>query len=166
MDSNLPAYHIYRIGELYYSFTTDSGAAYECSFQSYAEYFYAYPEIASKVFSLNLSVTNSSKKVVGTDKRIALTVIKIVGDFLNSKINAVVYVCDPSDGKGLVRARKFKSWFDYISHPSHQIMEISTGIDAGGIRLYTVLLVHQKNKLKKQFIKAYIELTNFDDDEK
>ena len=117
-------------------------------------------------FSGRPSLINSSQKTIGTDKLIALTVIKIVGDFLNSKINAVVYICDPSDGKGLVRARKFKSWFDYVTHPSHQIIEVSTGFNAGGIRLYTVLLVHKKNKLKKQFIRAYIELTNFNDDDK
>ena len=102
----------------------------------------------------------------GTDKRIAVTVVDIVAKFLISRINAVVYVCDPADGKGLARAKKFKSWFDYISHPSHEIIEVSTSFDAGGVKLYTVLLVHQKNKLKKQFIQAYIELTRFDDDDK
>ena len=159
------AYLIYRINELYYSFVTDSGAEYECSFQSYAEYFYEYPDIASKVFSLNLSLIKSSK-AKAVDKRIALTVIKIVGDFLNSKINAVVYVCDPSDGKGMVRARKFKSWFAYFEHPSHDIIQVNADLEAGGIKLYTALLVHRKNKFKKQFVEAYLELTDYDETDK
>ena len=160
------AYPIYRISELYYSFVTDSGAEYECSFQSYAELFYNYPDIASKVFSLNLSLVKSLQKDKGADNRIALTVIKIVGDFLNSKIKAVIYVCDPSDGKGAARARKFKSWFNYYEHPSHQILQLNTDMEAGGIKIYTALLVHKKNKLKKKFVEAYMELTDVDDDDK
>ena len=81
-----------------------------------------------------------------------------------SKINAVVYICDPNDGKGFVRARKFKTWFNYYEHPSHQILQLNTDLEAGGIKLYTALLVHKKNKLKKQFIEAYLELTDYDDD--
>lgn len=166
MDSNLPPYRLLRIDDLTYSFTTDSGDKYQCSFLSYAEYFVNYPDIASKFFSFNLDLASKPLKHKGTDKRIAVTVVNIVAKFLISRINAVVYICDPADGKGLARARKFKSWFDYVAHPSHQIIEVSTGFDTGGIRLYTVLLVHQKNKLKKKFIQAYIELTNFDDADK
>jgi hypothetical protein len=165
MDSNLHVYHIYRISEFNYSFTTEAGIEYECSFTSYKEYFGKYPAIASKVFALDLYLINSKQKPSpGTDRRIADTVVTIVGDFLNSMINAVVYVCDASDGRSRSRARKFKSWFKYYEHPSSQIIQLSTDMDGGGLTLYTALLVHKKNKLKNQFIEAYIELT--DDDEK
>jgi hypothetical protein len=164
MDSNLHAYHIYRISEYYYSFTTSAGVEYECSFTSFEEYFKSYPAIASKVFALDLYRKNPKQKQSGVDHRIAETVVKIVGDFLNSQINAVVYVCDPTDGKGPVRSRLFKSWFNYYEHPSHQIIQVSANFDAGGITLYTTLLVHKKNKLKIQFIEAYDELTGIDEE--
>ena len=161
MDSNLHAYHIYRITEFNYSFTTEAGIEYECSFKSYEEYFRNYPAIASKVFALDLYLINSKQKPSpGTDKRIADTIITIVGDFLNSMVNAVVYVCDTSDGRSRSRARKFKSWFKYYEHPSRQIIQLSTDMEGGGITLYTALLVHKKNKLKIQFINAYVELTD------
>lgn len=150
----------------YYSFVTDAGVEYVCYFSPFGIYFKNYPELAPKIFDFNLELKDKKAKSTGTDKRIADTVITIVGDFLMSKINAVVYVCDAADGRSLARARKFKSWFDYASHPSHEIIEVSTSFDAGGVKLYTVLLVHQKNKLKKKFIHAYIELTHFDDDDK
>jgi Family of unknown function (DUF6169) len=165
MALNLLAYHIYRISELYYSFTTDYGLEYKCTFTSGKEYFKNYPLISSKVFSFELTLVKKSKdKKLVTDPRIADTVIKIVGNFLNSKINAVVYICDTADGRSAARARKFNSWFSYEEHPSHQIIKVSTDVDGGGITLYTALLVHRKNKLKNQFVQAYLELMDYDDE--
>ncbi len=166
MDSNLPAYRLLKIDEFTYSFITASGIEYKCSFLSYAEYFAKYPDIADKVFSFNLEITSNPPKQRGVDERIAVTVVNVVGDFLVSKINAVVYVCDPADGKGIVRSRKFKSWFNYYEHHSHQIIQINGDFEAGGIKLYTALLVHRKNKLRKQLVEAYIDLTDIDDDDK
>ena len=166
MDLNLQPYRLLRVDDFTYSFTTDSGVKYKCSFLSYAEYFANYPDIADKVFSFNLDTVSSKPKQRGVDKRIAVTVVNIVGNFLMSRINAVVYVCDPADGKGSVRARKFKSWFDYYEHSSHQIIQLNSDLEAGGIKLYTALLVHRKNKFRKQLVEAYIDLTDIDDDEK
>jgi Family of unknown function (DUF6169) len=166
MDSNLRPYRLLRINDLTYSFTTDSGDKYKCSFLSYADYFANYPEIASNVFSFNLVSASKSLKHKGIDKKIAVTVVHIVAGFLISRINAVVYVCDPSDDKAAARARKFKSWFKYYEHPSHQILQLNTDMEAGGVKIYTALLVHKKNKLKKKFVEAYMELTDVDDDDK
>lgn len=166
MGLNLQPYRLLRIDDLTYSFITGSGIKYKCTFLSFAEYFDNYPDVADKIFSFNLEIASSSKKQTGIDKRIAVTVVKIVGDFLNSRINAVVYVCDPSDGKGPARARKFKSWLKYYEHPSHNIIQVSGDFEAGGITLYTALMVHRKNKLKKQIVDAYLDLTDYDDNKK
>ena len=138
---------------------------YICSFTSAKEYFKKYPLIASRVFSFELILTKKPKdKKIPTDPRIADTVITIVGNFLNSKTNAVVYICDTSYGRSAARARKFNSWFAYEEHPSHQIIKVSTDVDGGGMMLYTALLVHRKNKFKNQFVQAYLELMDYDDD--
>lgn len=164
MGSNLPPYRLLRIDDLTYGFTTDNGDTYLCSFLSYAEYFANYPAIASKVFSFNLDLASKSsgKKPKGVDKKIAITVVHIVAEFLISKVNAVVYVCDPSDGKSMARARKFKSWFNYFEHASNEILQINALLETGDIKLYIALLVHKKNKLKKQFVEAYLDLTGND----
>ncbi len=149
-----------------YSFITDAGVEYVCYFTPYGEYFKNYPELASKIFDFNIANRNKKTKTTGVDKRIADTVITIVGDFLNSKINAVVYVCDPSDGKGSARARKFQSWYAYFEHQSHQIIQVNGDLEAGGTKISTALLVHRKNKLKKKFIEAYLELIDYDETDK
>lgn len=162
MDFILQPYRLLRINDLTYSFTTDAGVVYQCSFVSYAEYFFEYPEIASKVFAFNIDRKDSTLKPRGKDPKIADTVVKIVGDFLVSQINAVVYVSDPSDGKGVARSKKFKSWFNYYEHDSIQIQQVNSCLEVGNEKLHTALLVHRKNKLKNKFVEAYLNLTDGD----
>jgi hypothetical protein len=66
---------------------------------SYSEYFSKHPHIAPFVYSFNLELKDKNAKPKKYDSRIADTVITIVGDFLSSQVNAVVYVCDNSDEK-------------------------------------------------------------------
>ena len=93
-----------------------------------------------------------------------IPLLTIVGDFLSSKTNAVVYVCDPSDGRDKARFRKFNSWYKYHEYQSHKILQFSIDMDAGGITLHTALLVHRDNKLKNRFIEAYLDLTDGEKD--
>ncbi|MBX9782860.1 MAG: hypothetical protein K2X48_06115 [Chitinophagaceae bacterium] len=161
MVTSLQPYKTIIHNPFYYSFVTTSGVEYFCYFTPYKEYFPNYPtEVASKFYAFNLDLADKKAKQKGVDKRIADTVITIVGDFLNKKINAVVYICDPSDGKAKARFRKFKSWFDYYEHPSYQIIQITSDFEAGGMKLYTALLIHRKNKLKKELVEAYLNLTD------
>jgi len=76
------------------------------------------------------------------------TFITIVGNFLNSKITVVVYSCDNSVNREAARERKFLSWFTYTNptiHPSNKIVQVGGVFEAGGIKLYTALLVHRHN---------------------
>ena len=160
MATNLQPYKFYVFKPDYYSFLTSSGVEYLCYFTPYAEYFKKYPaDISSRFYAFNLELTNKKLKPKGIDKRIADTIIIIVGDFLNAQINAVVYVCDNSDGREAARSRKFLSWFDYYEHPSSKIIQVSNNFEAGGLFIYTTLLVHKKNKRIKDIILAYLDLT-------
>ena len=79
----LRPYLIQKIDEFTYGFTTSKGIEYYCSFLSYAEYFSKHPDIAPYFFSFNLDLKDKKIKLPsGTDKRIADTVISIVGGFL------------------------------------------------------------------------------------
>jgi len=90
-------------------------------------------------------------------------VISVIGDFLASKTNAVVYVCDNSDGKEAVRFRKFLSWFNYYEHPSGKIIQVTNNFTIGGMSIYSCLLIHRQNKHFTGLIMAYLELTNEED---
>jgi Family of unknown function (DUF6169) len=162
MALNLQSYQIQKTNERTYSFITEKSIEYRCIFISYAEYFPNHPDIAPNIFSFNLELKDPKTKLPkGSDKRIADTVISVVGDFLASKTNAVVYVCDNSDGKEAVRARKFLSWFNYIDYP--EIIQINNNFKVGGLFIYSAMLIHHKNKHKKEFALAYLELTEGDE---
>jgi hypothetical protein len=161
----LQPYPIQKTDQFTYAFNTSKGIEYNCSFVTYAEYFPNHPKVAPYFFAFNLEQRDKKIKLPsGTDKQIADTIITIVGDFLNSEINAVVYICDNSDGREAIRARKFLSWYNYEEHPSHKIIKVSGDLDAGGITLYTALLVHKNNKLKKELVQAYLELIDYEDE--
>jgi hypothetical protein len=163
MALRLRPYPIQKIDEFTYGFVTSKGIEYYCSFLSYANYFANQPEIASYFFSFNLELkVKNTKLPTGTDKQIADTVITIVGDFLLSKTNAVVYVCDNSDGRENARSRKFLSWFDYYDHPSSTIIQVTSNFNAGGMFIYSSLLVHKKNQRLTELVLAYLELTDDD----
>lgn len=159
MASDSPVYKSVKIDELTFEFTTKSGDVYRCYFLSYAALFADYPDIASKVYGFNIDLISGAIIHKGIDRRISFTVVNIVADFLASQINAVVYVCDPSDGRDGARFKKFKSWYYYAQHPSHEILQLEGDIDAGGITLHTVLLIHKQNPDKNRFVEAYFELT-------
>ena len=165
MAINLHAYNFYQFDDLTFLFTTQAGDEYQCYFLSYADYFASQPDIAPNFFSFNLKLISNEGVPIrkGTDKRVADTVITIVGDFLSSKSNAVVYVCDNSDGKERARSRKFLSWFDYYDHPSSKIIQVTSNFTVGGLFIYSSLLVHKNNKRFKDMVLAYLELTKDDD---
>ncbi len=159
MASDSPVYEPIKIDELTFQFTPESEDVYKCYFLSYASFFSAYPDIAWKVYGFNVDLVSGPIKHKGIDRRISFTVVNIVADFLASQINAVVYVCDPSDGRDGARFKKFKSWYFYAEHPSHLIQQIVSDVDAGGITLHAALLVHKKNPQKQQFVAAFFEIT-------
>lgn len=164
MAINLQPYKITTYSPDYYSFITDAGIEYICYFTPYSEYFKNYPaSISSQFYSFNLELSNKEIKPKGIDKRIGDTVVTIVGDYLASKINAVVYVCDNSDGREAVRSRKFLSWFDYYDHPSNKIVKVTSNFTVGGLFIYSSLLIHKKNKRFNDLVFAYLELTKDDD---
>lgn len=159
MDTRSQPYKVYTYRPDYFSFTTDRGVEYECNFYSAAEYFAEYPDIAASVFFFNISRI-SKEAIKGIDYRIQFTVVDIVAQFLASKINAVVYVCDPSDGRDAARFKKFKSWYFYAEHPSHTIIQTTGEVEAGGMNFRMAMLVHKNNPRKDRFLKAYFELTD------
>lgn len=122
-----------------------------------AEYFTDYPDIASHIFLFNVS--RIFKEVIkGIDYRIQFTIVEIVARFLAAKTNAVVYVCDPSDGRDAARFKKFKSWYSYAEHSSHSIIQVANEVEAGGLHYRMAMLVHKDNPRKNRFIEAYFQL--------
>jgi len=82
----------------------------------------------------------------------------LIKEFLSSKINAVVYICDNTDERHAVRFRKFTTWFD--SPDDNDFIQVTGYLNAYGAEYYSALLLHKDNKLKNSFIRAFQELNN------
>ena len=151
----------------YYTFTTLGGTEYHCYFYTAEEIFSDYPSLSKKVFGFNIVLKDNISLQKGLDKRIAATVVTILKNFIDEKKNAVVYICDNSDGREKARYHKFSHWFRQYNDGS--IIQLKGVVRAGGTNILNALLIHKENKYLNDFIEAYEILTGAytkpDDDE-
>lgn len=160
MATSLQPYKTTLLKPGYHYIITDKQIEYACFFVLFDYFFKDYPSISSKVFAFNIELLNKDdiENQKGTDKRLALTVVSLIKEFLSSKINAVVYVCDNTDERHAVRYRKFTSWFD--SPDENDFIQVTGYLNAYGAEYYSALLLHKDNKLKNSFIRAFQQLNN------
>jgi hypothetical protein len=128
---------------------------------SYTEYFKEYKEIAENFFSYNVEVIKGRKTSISSDERTGCTIIEIVKNFLAGLENAVVYVCDTSDGKELLRKRKFDQWFR--KYDDGTIIKVDGHITAPNFNIYNAILIHKENQKKNRFIEAFNDLNESGD---
>ena len=141
----------------FYAFTTLAGIEYYCYFYTAEEIFSDYPSLAKKVFGFNITFKENQTFQKGLDKRLAATVVAILTTFLKEKKNAVLYICDSSDGREKIRFHKFTHWFHQYDDGS--IIQLKGVVRAGGVNILNALLIHRENKYLNDFIEAYQILT-------
>lgn len=115
-----------------------------------------YKEIARNIFSFNVEIVHGRKTGISSDERIGRTIIEIVKNFLSGLENAVVYVCDTSDGRELLRKRKFDQWFR--KYDDGTIIKVNGHIAIPNFNIYNAILIHKENQKKNIFIEAFNDL--------
>lgn len=96
-----------------FTFITASGTPYVVFFKSTNYLFEEGTPYANHTYELVLEIIDDDIKNLPIDNRVGETVAGIIKDFILSETNAVtLYICDSSDGKQLVRLRKFNMWFE------------------------------------------------------
>ena len=153
-------YKIIVVRNNYFEFTTANGTVYLCYFLSYSEYFKNYKEIAGNIYSFNVEVLKGRNTGISSDEKIGRTIIEIVKAFLSGLENAVVYVCDTSDGKELLRKRKFDQWFK--KYDDGTIIKVDGHIAVPNFNIYNAILIHKENQKKNRFIEAFNDLNKTD----
>ena len=153
-------YKFVTVKDNYYEFTNAAGTKYACYFLSYANYFSEYKEIANNVYAFNIDVLQKGTTSI-IDPRIGSTIVQIIKTFLNGLTNAVVYVCDASDNKELLRKRKFDAWFR--EYDDGTIIKIDGQISVEDFNIYNAILIHKDNPKKNRFIEAFNDLNNADE---
>ena len=67
-------------------------------------------------------------------------------------------VCDNSDGKELLRKRKFDQWFK--KYDDGTIIKVNGHIIVPNFNIYNAILIHKENNKKNLFIEAFNELND------
>ena len=111
-SDSLNPYEIDEEESLDYTFITKDGIKYHASFYSIEP---LYPEF---VDTYSFSIEPEDKRLHPMDRRIAITIAEILKRFFAVNTNAMIMVCDSTDGKEFKRRKLFDRWFEHFSDDS------------------------------------------------
>ena len=151
MASNLrPPYEYQKIDELNYEFVNRDGINYHLYFTPISS---IYPDLMNTYsFSIEREGTNPHP----IDLRIAATVVDVLRRFFEAIENAMIMVCDSTDGKQHKRRNLFDRWFRYYNDGT--LTTINAEVGEGDYELLLSIYFRKDNPNKPQLIKAFGDL--------
>ena len=155
MDSHLPS--PYKVDEkevLDYTFVNRDGIKYRAFFMPMDV---LYPEMVN-TYSFNIEREGTVPH--GIDRRIAATVIDILRRFFDKVENAMIMVCDNTDGKQEKRRALFNRWFDFYNDGT--LSSRSAEVREGFYQLLVSIYYKEDNPNKLQLVRAFNELMSRD----
>ena len=151
--SSLHPYDFVRENDTDYSFRTDAGVVYRVYFLDYSDQF----PLPVTVYEFNIEpVDKEGNKKRGMDIRIGHTIVSILTKFFERNTNAMLMVCDSTDGREFQRKLLFERW--YSQYSNGKITKVDASLNTEDYMLYTSLFVHVDNPYKKQLIAAFYDL--------
>ena len=115
--------------------------------------FELYPDLLNTYsFSIEREGTNPHP----IDLRIAATVVDVLHRFFQNVENAMIMVCDSTDGKQQKRRNLFDRWFHFYNDGT--LMTINAEVGEGDYVLLLSIYFKKNNPYKQQLIKAFGDL--------
>ena len=143
-----------------HSFQTRNGFVYEVLFRP-TPYLFGNDSIyAPSVYEFIIRVArnNSAKKRPPFDPLVAPTIAEIFTDFYeNAPRTIVIYICESSDNRQLIRQVKFNRWFEYFDKDDFTKIDDSIR-DLDGTIYPVSLIVKYNNPYKKAIFWAFLEM--------
>ena len=153
-SNSLPPYKIEEIENLSYLFINRDGIKYHVYFNPMFLYYPQFPE----TYAFNIEPEDRRPHPI--DRRIAATVVEILRRFFENEENAMIMICDSSDGKEHKRRLLFDFWFDLYNDGTLSKMDASASTPE--YDMYLSIYYKNQNPNKKQLLEAFRELTNGD----
>lgn len=148
-----------------FRFATVYELTYEVRFTPSGYLFPKYPELNDYTFELVIKlVANATGSRTPPDPRIVATVAVIFSAFLEQNKRVVVYICDTSDKRQAVRARKFGGWFEQYQSTTGLYKVDQTIMDGQGVIYLMSLVTRADNPLRRQAFDAFDELITGEND--
>ena len=145
-----PPYEYRKIDELNYEFVNRDGISYHLYFTPISS---LYPDLVN-TYSFNIEREGTNPHPI--DLRIAATVVHILRRFFETIENAMIMVCDSTDGKQHKRRNLFDRWFHFYNDGT--LTTISAEVGEGDYELLLSIYFKKNNPNKSQLIKAFGDL--------
>ena len=149
----------------YYTFLTKSNIEYRVAF--YADY--TLEQCVEEGVKLGnvfqISISKTIHGVSPLDASIAETIKSIIAVFFANKEDALIYICDDSDSKGLQRFNTFDRWYKSSSMTGYvtklnNVIEFDEDDESGITTIHTSLMFHNNNTNIDNIRIAYDNLEN------
>ena len=112
-----------------------------------------YPDLVNTYsFSIEREGTNPHP----LDLRIAATVVEVLRRFFQNVENAMIMVCDSTDGKQFKRRNLFERWFHYYNDGT--LLAVNAEVGEGDYELLLSIYFKKNNPYKQQLMKAFGDL--------
>ena len=147
-------YKVIEGNPLDYSFVNRDGINYHLYFTPISS---IYPDLVNTYsFSIEREGTNPHP----LDRRIAATVVDVLRRFFQNVENAMIMVCDSTDGKQHKRRNLFDRWFHYYNDGT--LTSINAELGEGDYELLLLIYFKKDNPYKQQLIRAFGDLLSQD----
>ncbi len=154
MNTHEP-YNFRRSTQNKYIFETELDIVYSVEFTEGSYYFHRLPDYIY-VFEFSINILRVDENISPPfDKRVEVTVVKILSTFLSSKENAVIYICQNLDDRHYARKRKFDAWFKQNAIDSLEKYDLTVTYEE--MVFLTSLIVHENNSHKEELIDLFFE---------
>lgn len=153
LDSLHP-YNYRKTDHLTYEFETRHGIRYRVYFMPVYE---NYPELLN---TYSFSIEPESSQPHPIDRSIADTVVTILRHFFETVENAMIMVCDNSDGKQRKRRNLFSRWFRFYNDGT--MSTLNAEAQAGDYELLLSIYFRNDNPFKQQIARAFGNLVTRD----
>ena len=116
-----------------------------------------YPQFPG-TYSFSIEPEDSHPHAI--DRRIVATVVDILRKFFRTVENAMIMICDSTDGKEHKRRMLFDHW--YHEYNDGTVSKVDAAAETADYNMYLSLYYLESNPNKKQLIKAFNDLMNGD----
>ena len=155
MDStSLHPYNYAKVGEEYYTFVNKDGIEYSIYFLPMNGHDGVF------VNTYALSIEPEDKRPHAMDVQIVLTVIDILRVFFQKNENAMIMVCDNTDGKEAKRRKLFDRWYE--QYADNTITKYDAAAHEGDYHLFASIYFLRTNPNGPKLRDAFYDMMKQD----
>lgn len=151
MSVSLHPYKYSLTEEGRYHFTTESGIEYFAYFLDLTNYG---PDFYTFNFERQVIPEGAEKTASGRD--VLDTICQILSDFFKKKTNAMLFVCDSTDGRAEGRRRLFSRKFNSVNDGSFEKVDRDGKTDYYSV--YSSLIYRKDNPNKEELLKGFDQI--------